>query len=94
MARPYRLRKIYGASAAKPLYSPADSVYTLNMERAGRRLPWLRHAFSFKVMEVDHILPRSRGGTDHVENLQLLCAHCNRSKGNKTMAKWRAASEA
>ncbi len=46
--------------------------------------------FPFKVMEVDHELPKSRGGTDHLENLQLLCSHCNRSKGNKTMAEWRA----
>jgi len=46
--------------------------------------------FPFKVMEVDHLLPRSRGGTDHVENLQLLCSHCNRSKGNRTMSEWRA----
>ena len=46
--------------------------------------------FPFKVMEVDHVLPQSRGGTDHSDNLQLLCSHCNRSKGNKTMAEWRA----
>ena len=39
----------------------------------------------------DHILPQSRGGTDHIENLQLLCSHCNRSKGSKTMSEWRAA---
>ncbi|MXW12918.1 MAG: HNH endonuclease [Synechococcus sp. SB0668_bin_13] len=25
-------------------------------------------------MEVDHILPRARGGTDHPDNLQLLCS--------------------
>ena len=42
--------------------------------------------FPFKVMEVDHILPQSRGGTDHFDNLQLLCSHCNRSKGSKTMS--------
>lgn len=46
--------------------------------------------FPFKVMEVDHILPTSRGGTDHFENLQLLCTRCNKSKGSKTMAEWRA----
>ncbi len=46
--------------------------------------------FPFRVMDVDHILPRSRGGTDHMDNLQLLCSGCNRSKGNKTMAEWRA----
>ena len=46
--------------------------------------------FPFRVMEVDHILPRSRGGTDHPDNLQVLCSGCNRSKGDKTMAEWRA----
>ena len=47
--------------------------------------------FPFRVMDVDHRLPRSRGGTDHEDNLQLLCSGCNRSKGGKTMAEWRAA---
>ncbi len=46
--------------------------------------------FPFRVMDVDHMLPRSRGGSDHPDNLQLLCSGCNRSKGNKTMAEWRA----
>ena len=48
--------------------------------------------FPFRIMEVDHMLPKSRGGTDTAENLQLLCSHCNRSKGDKTMAEWRARS--
>ncbi len=39
--------------------------------------------FPFKVLEVDHVLPRSRGGTDHLDNLQLLCSHCNRTKGDR-----------
>ena len=47
--------------------------------------------FPFRVMDVDHILPRSRGGTDAAGNLQLLCSGCNRSKGSRTMAEWRAA---
>ena len=47
--------------------------------------------FPFRVMDVDHLLPRSRGGTDHPDNLQLLCSGCNRSKGGKTMAEWLAA---
>jgi len=47
--------------------------------------------FPFRVMDVDHILPRVKGGTDHPDNLQLLCSGCNRSKGGRTMAEWRAA---
>ncbi len=40
-------------------------------------------AFEFRHLEVDHIVPQSRGGTDHPENLQLLCGSCNRIKGNR-----------
>ncbi len=47
--------------------------------------------FPFRVMDVDHMLPRVKGGTDHPDNLQLLCSGCNRSKGGRTMAEWRAA---
>lgn len=30
---------------------------------------------------VDHIIPRSRGGSDHRKNLMVMCADCNSSKG-------------
>ena len=43
-----------------------------------------RGDFPFKLFEVDHKVPQSRGGTDHLENLQLLCSSCNRIKGNRT----------
>ena len=36
-----------------------------------------RSAFEFRNFTIDHIIPEHRGGTDHVENLQLLCGHCN-----------------
>ena len=42
--------------------------------------------FPFKLFEVDHVIPRSRGGTNHPDNLQLLCSHCNRVKGDKDQA--------
>lgn len=32
-------------------------------------------------LEVDHITPRSKGGTDDIMNLWVLCFRCNRGKG-------------
>jgi 5-methylcytosine-specific restriction endonuclease McrA len=34
-------------------------------------------------LEVEHIQPRSRGGTDRVSNLCLACGKCNQAKGNQ-----------
>ena len=38
--------------------------------------------------EADHVLPRSRGGLDVIENLVCACRRCNRSKKDKTLDEW------
>lgn len=37
-----------------------------------------------RPLEIDHVLPRSRGGLDVVTNLAIACTACNRRKGDKT----------
>ena len=41
-----------------------------------------RSEFPFRILEVDHIIPRG-GDQDNIENLQLLCADCNRVKDDR-----------
>ena len=43
-----------------------------------------RISFPFRNFTIDHIIPTSRGGTGHLENLQLLCGACNSVKGSGT----------
>ena len=37
---------------------------------------------STERLEIDHIVPRSRGGGNEESNLQTLCHGCNLAKGN------------
>ena len=37
------------------------------------------------LLEIDHIIPVSKGGLTEENNLQTLCWKCNRSKGNKIL---------
>lgn len=39
--------------------------------------------FRKRNLTVDHIIARAHGGTDHVDNLWLLCGACNASKGTR-----------
>ena len=49
-----------------------------------------KHHFPFRNLTVDHIVPKSKGGTDHLDNLQLLCGACNSAKGTMDQATFMA----
>ncbi len=39
-------------------------------------------------LQVEHIVPKARGGSNRVTNLALACEQCNRRKGNRTAAEF------
>ena len=41
------------------------------------------HCSSDEDLDVDHIVPLSRGGHNGLKNRQVLCSRCNSKKGNR-----------
>ena len=37
------------------------------------------------MLTIDHVVPKSKGGRNTIDNLQLLCRPCNGAKGDKTI---------
>jgi|SRR5262249_18653452 len=43
--------------------------------------------YVLQVLEIEHIVPTARGGSNHEENLWLACRLCNNAKGMKIYGK-------
>lgn len=48
---------------------------------------------SIRALEVDHIVPKSLGGPDSLDNYQALCYKCNTNKGNRSDIDLRSLAE-
>lgn len=50
-------------------------------KRFGKKCWYCSTPFTnYKEVEIDHIVPRSKGGTDDIENLAVACRMCNQAK--------------
>jgi hypothetical protein len=63
-----------------------EGVYfRLDVDRNGNNSEIRRHfnlyAEDGTLMTKDHIVPKSKGGRDHVSNMQTMCQPCNKAKG-------------
>jgi len=62
------------------LFEYGDSRYGILPDRCGALRYWLRYwhlSAPRDLWEVDHIVPRCEGGTNHMENLRTLCRRCH-----------------
>lgn len=63
-------------------YVPGTLRYEV-LKRARYRCELCGISAEHKAIEVDHILPRIRGGSDDLSNLQALCYSCNATKRDR-----------
>ncbi len=78
-------------NSSAPAYSNPRSTSTTgrNFSTETKRLVWYRDdgtcqncGYRGPDIHYDHIIPWSKGGASTIENCQLLCERCNRSKSN------------
>ncbi len=59
----------------------------LALWQAGKRKCWIcRRQIAFSEMTLDHVMPKSKGGTDALANLRPAHRHCNELKGDDVPA--------
>jgi tetratricopeptide (TPR) repeat protein len=75
-----RLRSIHGRIAPPPKVTAAE-LRQMFVSQSGRcNNPYCRADLKMTPYEIDHIVPKSRGGPDGFDNAQLLCRDCNQMK--------------
>ncbi|WP_375338946.1 HNH endonuclease [Ancylothrix sp. D3o] len=48
----------------------------------GAKCWWCCECLPENQLTLDHLIPKSRGGSNSPENLRLACEKCNKSRGN------------
>lgn len=87
MPHPVKKKRRRFATRRKSLYSQLTMRDGGSCERCGHTPKEGRR------LHIDHIKPLSRGGTNKLSNLQLLCQPCNNRKATKTID-YRGSAEA
>lgn len=59
-------------------------------EKSRWRCKYCRRLLDTRTVVQEHMLPLSRGGPNHIGNIAVSCAPCNRRKGARTVAEYEA----
>ena len=71
----------------------SDTIRYQVLKRAGGKCELCGCSAKEKPLHVDHIIPRSKRGSNDIENLQVLCMECNLAKSNRDSTDFRDKGE-
>jgi 5-methylcytosine-specific restriction endonuclease McrA len=75
------------ALAQKQIVYKEDWIGNETNSVDGYRCKKCHRVLDLDILEVDHIIPRAKRGSDRPSNLQLLCPPCNKKKSDNITAK-------
>jgi diadenosine tetraphosphate (Ap4A) HIT family hydrolase len=84
--------QIWSHRSSSAGYIPGTLRYEV-LKRAKFRCELCGVSAEERALEVDHIVPRARGGADDEDNLQALCYSCNATKRDRDATDFRGVRE-
>ena len=68
-------------------FNPSILTHKRLIEKYGKKCFYCGYKLK-GYWEIDHIIARSKNGSDHITNLVPACRPCNHAKSNKTRREW------
>jgi len=75
--------KVFHVKGLKCVNCPREGKYLIAAKDIGGAIHVDLYTKDFELMTIDHIKPKSKGGSYDIENLDPMCSFCNTKKSNK-----------
>jgi 5-methylcytosine-specific restriction endonuclease McrA len=73
----------YGKAEAKKSLDVYSNVFNRQVRKTITEDSCCGKCGSKSKLHIDHIIPKSKGGKNSLDNVQILCQTCNLKKGNR-----------